>query len=218
MEGEIDPMADLGFVNDKMIVMEPQGSITPSLPAKDLCARFIPHGEKLYELLYAYDMITSLVLNTGNGDGCVTKYVAPFLKAFGATDYLVSDFFAKNIPISANAADFLRYTNDIMPVYLNSCMYEQAADAICGRIGEPMDRMISVCLPLDETEMPPEEARSLRKMADILSNLRVPDGPFYGTAPLGLSRDEVQVVSSLDKIFKGGLSRTASDRLMENVG
>lgn len=75
MSDEYDPMQELGLAQDKMLVMEPQGVLTHSDPSRDLCAAFIPHGGRLYDILCRYDMIATLVLNSTAGNGCFLKYV-----------------------------------------------------------------------------------------------------------------------------------------------
>ncbi len=218
MNEEVDPMRDMGLAQDKMLVLEPQGVLTPSDPAKDLCARFIPQGDKFYELLYRYDLLTTLVLNSGTSDGSVLKYIAPFIKAYGATDYTVSKFYAENMPLTDGAPGFVRYVDAMMPVFFNTMMYEHASDALCAKTDFPLDAAGPISFPLDEIEMSSPEARDLRRMAEIIVKLSLPADPMDGTSDLGLSREEVKLVSALDKVFKGGLFGSSADRLMDSVG
>lgn len=218
MNEEVDPMKDLGLAHDKMLVLEPQGVLTPSDPVKDLCARFIPQGDKFYELLYRYNLLTTLVLNSGGSDGSVLKYASPFIKAFGATDYTVSKFFTDSLPVTEGAPEFVRYVTDMMPVFFDTVMFDHASDAVCSKTGFPLDAAGPVEFPLDDVEVPFTEARALRKMAEIMVKLNLPAEPFDGTSDLGLTREEVTLVSALDKVFKGGLYGSSAEKLMDSVG
>ena len=105
-----------------------------------------------------------------------------------------------------------------MPVFFSTMMLEHASDDLCAKVGMPLDAVGSVPASMDAVDMDVQEARDLRKMAEIIVKLSLPKTAMDGTSPLGLSNEEVRIVSALDKIFKGGLSGTAADRIMDLTG
>lgn len=217
MPDEYDPMREMGFVDDRELVLEPQGILTPANTTRDLCEHFIPNGGKIFDLIERYDMITTLVLNNNGTDNGTLSYLAPILKAFGATDYAVSRFFTDNIPLTDHAADTMRYLLDIMPVFMDSMVYEHAADAICEKTGVPLDVTGSCALTLDDFHMPVNEAREIRKIAADIAKLRLPSDLYDEDSPLELDADEVRLVNVLDDVFQNRLRSGSAFEMMQET-
>jgi len=217
MPDEYDPMREMGFVEDHEIVLEPQGILTPANTTRDLCESLIPNGGKVFDLIERYDMITTLVLNNSGTDNGTLTYLAPILKAFGATDYSLSRFFTENIPLTNNAAGTMRYLLNIMPVFMDSMIYEHAADAICEKTGVPIDVTGSCSLELDNFHMPVTEAREIRKMTGEIAKLRMPNDEYESDAPLELDADEVRLVNVLDDIFQSRMKQGIAFELMQET-
>ena len=217
MPDEVDPMRDLGLVNDREFVCEPQGILTPANTTRDLCEHFIPNGGKVFDLIDRYDMITTLVLNNSGTDNGVLSYLAPILKAYGATDYSVSKFFRDNLPITSSAPNAMRYLLDIMPVFLDSMMYEHAADAVCEKTGVPLDVTGSCAMELDSFHMGVLEAREIRKLTEEIARLRMPKDEYEEGVPLELDADEVRLVNVLDDIFHNRMRSQAASELMGDI-
>ena len=217
MPDEYDPMREMGFVDDREVVLEPQGILTPANTTRDLCESLIPNGGKVFDLIERYDMITTLVLNNSGTDNGTLTYLAPILKAFGATDYSLSRFFTDNIPLTNNAAGTMRYFLDIMPVFMDSMMYEHAADAICEKTGVPLDVTGSCALELDNFRMPVTEAREIRKMAAEIAKLRIPNDEYEADAPLELDANEVRLVNVLDDIFQSRMKQGVAYEIMQET-
>ncbi len=217
MPDEFDPMREMGFVDDREIVLEPQGILTPANTTRDLCEHFIPNGGKIFDLVERYDMITTLVLNNNGTDNGTLSYLAPLLKAYGATDYSISRFFEESIPLTDHAPDTMKYFLDIMPVFLDSMVYEHAADAICRKTGVPMDVTGSCALELDNFRMSVNEAREIRRMASEISKLRLPSDEYEEGVPLELDADEVRLVNALDDVFQSRLRNGAAYEIMQET-
>ncbi len=215
--GEVDPMRDLGLVEDKEFVCEPQGIVTPANTARDLCEHFIPNGGKLFDLVERYDAITTLVLNNSGADNGTLRYMAPFLKAYGATDYTVSRFFSENIPYNGSAGSAMEYLENLMPVFMDSMVYEHAADVICESTGVPLDVCGSTPMELDTCSMAPVEAREIRRIAADIVKLRMPKDEYEEGTPLELDRDEVRLVNVLDGVFHDRFKTYAAYELIENT-
>ncbi|AGI48397.1 archaeal conserved hypothetical protein [Thermoplasmatales archaeon BRNA1] len=223
MTEEINPMRDLGFFPDKQVLIEPQGFMVPGNPARDLCESVIPNGAKFYDLLDRYDNVTTYVLNrtdTGHS-GDVMRLIAPFLKAFGATDYSVLKFFKDGMRFNPGAEDCIRYLKALMPMYIDTVMYQHAADDICDKLDLNDCLAGASSLDLDHSEMTKKEARDLRKMAESIVKLKLPKTQYDLNVPLELSGEEVKLVTALDDVFINKFQSTEAQKMigeMSSVG
>lgn len=215
MSDEVDPMRDLGLTQDRQFICEPVGLLTPADPSRDLFEHFIPNGGHIYDIIEGYDLLTTLVLNSGNTDNGALRYMAPFLKAFDATDYQVSKFFRDTTPLMPNADSMMRYFLDIMPVFLNSSLYEHAADAICEMTGVPVLSAGSTEMELDEFAMTVGEMREIRKIAREIAKIPTPS-PNESHA-IELNKEEVRIVSFLDDVFQNRFQGNAAAELIHNT-
>ena len=219
MPDEIDPARDLGFIQDKQFICEPQGFLTPCNTARDLCRAVIPHGDKLYDILDRYDNVTSYVLNrddTGHS-GDVMRLISPFLKAFGATDYSIQRFYDSSLKMMPGAENAMRYIVSQMPTFMETAMYDQAANTLCNRLSLPRSMVGATTIDLDGTEMTPKECRDLRGMATDITGLKLPRDKYELNVPLELSAAEVDMVSALDDIFTRKLQSTAAFDMIQNM-
>ncbi len=221
MPDEINPMADMGLVHDKQAIIEPQGLFTNRNAARDLCEHFIPKGGKFYDLVDRYWMVTTYVLNRDNhGKGSDTvRMVAPFLKAFGATDYDTVKFFRENMTLARGAGETARYMMNLMPVFMNTNMYRHGAEVLCDKMGIAGNFLNASSLDLndDVCDMTRREARELREMAETVTSLRMPKDKYELDVPLELSSAETDMIVRLDDIFTNRLSGTAAGDMISNT-
>ena len=215
MNDEVDPMRDLGLTQDREFVCEPLGFLTPADLSRDLFERFIPRGGHIYDLIEGYDLLTTLVLNSGGTETGALRYMAPFLKAFGATDYTVSKFYRDTVPLNGNAAETMNYLMTIMPVFMNTSAYEHAADAVCEKTGVPEMVTGSTELCLDDCHMSVDEMREIRRLAREISKIPIPEPNV--SHDFELNRGEVKLVSALDEIFHTRFQNNAAADIMHNT-
>lgn len=221
MPDEINPMADMGLIHDKQTILEPQGFLTDCDTVRDLCERFIPQGGKFYDLIDRYGIVTSYVLNRDDqGRGADTvRMVAPFLKAFGATDYDVMRFYQEHLTTAGSAKETIKYFIDVMPTFMDSSMYEHATDALCDKLEIPRGMASSTSLDLsdDACGMTRQECWDLRTMAKEIVELKMPRDKYELDVPLELSSAETRMISALDDIFLNRLSGTAAADMISNT-
>ncbi len=221
MPDEVNPMADLGLMHDKQTVLEPQGFLTARNLARDLCERFIPNGGKFYDLVDRYSLVTSYVLNRNDqsrGTDAVSM-VAPFLKAFDVADYDVMEFYRRNLVPAKGARETAKYLADVMPVFMNSCMYEHAVDALCEKLEVPGMAAGSTGLDLSDRacEMSRQECWELRAIAKNVVELPMPRDKYELNVPLELSSAETRMIAALDDVFLNRLSGTAAARIISDT-
>ena len=214
MPDEINPMQDMGLTHDKQLICEPQGFLIRNDCARMLCGHFIPKGERLYDLIDRYDNITSYVLNrTDIGhSGDAIRMVAPFLVAFGVSDYQAEKFFSENMKLMADAPHVVGYFRDVLPSFYDSCMYDHAADALCSLTGLARESVGCTQLELDNaaSDMSWDERSMLRKIAAELADLPIPTTRYKLNVPMALSKDEVDMVKALDDVFVRRLQGTSA--------
>ena len=91
---EVNPMAEMGFMHDKQIIIEAQGFLTSCNSIRNLAIQFLKDGGKIYDLLDRYDNVVNYVLNRNDAANTSdsSKLLAPLLKAHGVTDYEVQKY------------------------------------------------------------------------------------------------------------------------------
>lgn len=221
MPDEVNPMADLGLLHDKQAVLEPQGFLTARNAARDLCERFIPKGGKFYDLIDRYVLVTSYVLNRENRGRATdtVQMVAPFLRAFGVADYDIMEFYRQNLTPVGGAKETVRYIMDMMPVFMDSCMYEHAMDVLCEKLGIPGAVAGSTNLDLSDRtcDLPRQECWDLRTIAKDVVELPMPRDKYELHVPLELSAAETRMIAALDDVFLNKLNGTAAAEIISNT-
>ncbi|MCQ2085267.1 MAG: hypothetical protein MJZ21_03875 [archaeon] len=216
---EVNPMAEMGFMHDKQIIIEPQGFLTPSNPVRDLAVEFIPNGGKIYDLLDRYDDVVTYILNRDdvNNNSDSSKLLAPFLKAFGVTDYEARKYYDENIQMMKGAAEVMDYFTNTMPVLIDAKCYEHAAHALCEKIGVPIPIVSASFLDLDNTTMPMKACRELRAMAAEIEALKISTVQYELNVPSTLDEDESRMITTLDDIFLKRLQGTEAADMIQNM-
>lgn len=216
---EVNPMAEMGLVHDKQIIIEPQGFITPSNTIRNLAAEFIEHGARLYDMFDRYDSVITYILNRDNvgNSSDAGKLIAPFLKASEAGDYNVSKYYRENLPVMPGAAEAMEYFLNTLPTFIDTRMYEHAAYALCEAINVPISIVNASSLELDNTSMSRQTARELRKTAADLAKVKISKTQYELNVPVELDEDEVNMISALDEVFLRKLQKSEAGELMQNT-
>lgn len=215
----VNPMQDMGLIQDKQALIEPQGFLIPCNAARLLCERYIPDGGRLYDLIDRYDNIASYVLNRDNTahNADVMRMVAPFLRAFGATDLAVRRFYDSYLPAARGAAETADHLISVMPTYVNTCMYEHAAYAMCEKLDIPLGQVSSTSLDLDGAPMTARGAAVVREMAKDICDIELPAMKYEFGVPLELGADEVAMISRMDEIFLHRFPVTPAEDMVRSM-
>ncbi len=219
MMDEVNPMAEMGFVHDKQIIIEPQGFLTPSDTLRNAACNFLPHGEKIYDILNRYNLITTYVMNRDETSTITdsTKLLAPFLKAFDVSDYDLKRFYDENLPLMKNAGKVMDYFNDLMPTFLNSRMYEHAAYALGEKLDIPISSFIPSTLSLDEVTFNHALNKSVRGDAESISKMKISTATYELNIPMELDDLEVEMISTLDKLFQKKYQQNMCGNLIQHI-
>ena len=219
MMDEVNPMAEMGFVHDKQIIVEAQGFLTPCDSIRDLASAVIKDGGKIYDLLDRYENVVNYVLNrsdAANTTDC-SRLLAPLLKAYGTTDFEVLQFYRQNLPILPGAGEVMKYFLDTMPTFIDTKMFEHGAYALCEKLGLPHAIANSSSLELDETDMSRKTCKDIREMAERIAKLRISKFQYEVNVPAELDDDEIKMINTLDDIYLKRMNNTEAQEMMQNM-
>ena len=171
---EYDHMEELGFSEDKQTMCTASGFLDSRDPMKGMCDRFIRNGGKIYEVLFAYDNIQSFELNTDSRkSGDSLRTLVPLLKASGATDSSVQEYFTNNMKLMPGS-DAIHHLNRMMSTMVVSESYEHHAMALCDAINLSSDGMKCTEVSFDDLDMSESDKKRSRELITELSKLTAP--------------------------------------------
>ena len=213
---EFDPAAELGLMHDKQLICTCTGFLQRNNSSRDLCSRFIDHGDKLYDLISKYDDLIAYVLNRTDGrSGNTARFIAPFLKAFGMTDYAAMDHCKGSMRLTDESKRVMKHLIETLPTFITTSSYEHNVINLCNALDIP--RAIVDCsdISFDDKEMSKQGARAVREMATTITSLRMPSHEYKLDVPTKLKQEEVDLVMTLDDIFNGDLRDLAGESMMK---
>jgi predicted HAD superfamily phosphohydrolase len=219
MMDEVNPMAEMGFVHDKQIIVEAQGFLTPCDSIRDLASAVIKNGGKIYDLLDRYENVVNYVLNrsdAANATDC-SRLLAPLLKAYGTTDFEVLQYYRENLPLLPGAKEVMKYFLDTMPTFIDTKMYEHGAYALCEKLEVPHAIANSSGLELDETDMSRKTCKDIREMAESIAKLRISKYQYEVNVPTELDDDEIRMINTLDDIYLKRMNNTEAQDMMQTM-
>jgi len=216
--GEFDTLDDLGFINDKQFVCSCWGFLTRNNGTRDICERFIRNGGHFYDVISRYDSLCAYVLNRDDSrSGNTMKMIAPFLKAFGATDIQIHNASADSLDLMPGSGQVMRYALNVMPTFITTSLYEHDVMNICGGLDIPMGNISYTELSLDGHEMTRQEGRSLREAAADITALRIPKMEYKLNVPMELAAEDVKILRRLDQVAADMVPMQSSGSIMRSM-
>ncbi|MDR0522909.1 MAG: hypothetical protein LBG62_00575 [Candidatus Methanoplasma sp.] len=205
-------------LDSRVLVMSLSGVVDRRNGTRDLCARFIPKGDGLYDRIARYDDDAAFLL--GRSDhmhGCASKFVAPFLKAFGATDYAMHAYAKANLRLMAGAERAVGYLSHMLPLFVSTSAYEHHAAAVAEALGIPHGHLHCTEARLDEAALEPGEMRRIRAMASEINSLRMPVAEYELGVPNALSGEDVALLRVMDRIFGKEMPKMGAAEFMSKI-
>lgn len=148
----------------RFLVSDCEGPISLNDNAYELAGYFIPQGEKFFQIVSRYDDILVEMERPGYNAGNTLKLIAPFLKAYGATNQNVETFSEKNVLLVPGAQKTLIHLQELLPSFIVSTSYQQYLEALCQVTGFPLENSYYTHLDLDKYEIDPHEKDQLWKL------------------------------------------------------
>ncbi len=218
MPGDFDPVEELGLFPDRIFVCNCHGFLTENNYLRDVCARFIRNGAHFYDVLKRYDELTAYVLGREEASsGDLYKWAVPFLKANGATDFLVEKFGREDMRLMPGAKEAMGYISSLLPTFMTTSMYEHGAMAAMDALDRPVLDLGCSQMSLDDHELGRPDARRIREMTESITALKVPKTEYALNVPMEIDEGDVKIIRTMDDILKTGIPETNGMALMESV-
>ncbi|MEM2939288.1 MAG: hypothetical protein QXU95_03315, partial [Candidatus Bathyarchaeia archaeon] len=126
----------------KIFVTDCEGPISKNDNAFELSCWLIPNGDKFFTQISRYDdILADIVKRPGYKAGDTLKLIAPFLKAYGATNERMRRFSSETLLVVPGAGEALHYIRSIMPSFIVSTSYEPYINALCDAIDFPKENV-----------------------------------------------------------------------------
>lgn len=202
----------------RVFVTDCEGPISKNDNAFELAEHYIPDGARFFRTLSRYDdVLAYLERRPEYSAGYTLKLVAPFLKAYGATNQGVEDYSRSNILLIEDSEEALHHIPSLLPSYIVSTSYEQYVEALCEVVGFPVANTFSTHLDLDKHELTEAEVARLRELREEISQLPEIEIPEGARKVEDLPTDMRGTVERLDEVFFSELPRMDAGRLLEEV-
>ena len=199
---EFDPTAELGLIPDKQLVCSSKGFLQSNNSSRDLCKRFVDNGDKLYDMISRYDDVINYVLNRSDArSGNTVRLIAPFMKAFGMTDYAAMEYCGKSFRPMPEAKKVMGHLMNTLPTFITTSSYEHNVLNLCKELDLPRAVVDCTEVAFDDYGMTRQEAKTIREMASRITNLRMPTQEYELNIPVKLQPDEVNMVTTLDELL-----------------
>ncbi|MCK9322456.1 MAG: hypothetical protein RBR05_02245 [Candidatus Methanomethylophilaceae archaeon] len=215
---EFNVMEELGLTHDKQLICSCQGFLQMNNSSKGLCERFIKNGDKFYDIISRYDDIIAYVLNRDEGrSGNTARFIAPFLKAFGATDYGMYQYCKESLRIMPEAKRVMKYLTNTLPTFISTSSYEHNVMALCDTLDISINIVDRATVSMDSYDISRSEGRLIREMANQVTNLKLPRHEYELNVPMTLEADEIHMIEVCDEIFHNKIKDLEINELMRNM-
>jgi energy-converting hydrogenase A subunit R len=215
---EFDPAAELGLEHDKQLICSSNGFLQFNNSCRDLCQRFISKGDRLYDLISRYDDIVAYVLNRSEGrSGITTKLIAPFLRAFGMTDFLAMEHCRNAFKPMPEAKRVIGHLMDTLPTFITTSSYEHNVMSLCENLDIPRPLIDCMEVEFDFYDMARQEMKALKEATSRITSLRLPSQEYELDVPTKLQKDELEMVMTLDEIFFDKFRGASASNMMREL-
>jgi len=186
----------------RIFISDCEGPISKNDNAFELTSHYIPKGKRIFTLISKYDDILADVLKRpGYKAGDTLKLILPFLKAYGITNEVISDYSSKNILLISNASEMLRYVHRMMPAFIISTSYEHYVRALCELVDFPFENVYFTKLDIDKYEISRQERVKLKNLREEMARMPIPEIPSDAKFIDDFSKTLQETVKRLDEIF-----------------
>ncbi|HNS25934.1 MAG TPA: hypothetical protein PKK85_07675 [Methanobacteriaceae archaeon] len=154
-----------GFeVGQRFLVSDCEGPLSLNDNAFELAGHFIPQGEEFFQIVSRYDDVLVEMGRPGYNAGNTLKLIAPFLKAYGASNQNVETFCQENVLLVPGAQKTLTFFLELLPSFIVSTSYQQYLEALCKVTGFPLENCYYTPLDLEKQEISHDEKDQMRKL------------------------------------------------------
>ena len=200
------------------MISDCEGPISKNDNAYELCAHFIPDGDKLFANVSKYDdVLADVVHKTGYSAGSTLKLILPFFKAFGVTDKQMEDYSAQTLLLLPQTEETLGFIQEYAEVFIVSTSYEHYIKALCKALNFPEDHTYCTKVKLDDYTITPQETERLKALAAEIAKMNLLEIPSNAKSITDLSSSYQAELKRLDEIFWDELPKMGIGRLLSEV-
>lgn len=202
----------------RIFVTDCEGPISKNDNAYELTKKFVPEGEKLFEIISIYDDIQAEIVRRSNyRAGDTLKLIVPFLKACGVTNQIIKDFSIKEIRLVSGSEETLSFIGRLMPSYIVSTSYEHYIQSLCQVINFPFRNTYCTELDIDIYNFNRYETDKITKWIYELVKLPKPKIPIGAKSLKDLTEDDQKTVNYLDEIFWTKMLDMVSGEIIKKI-
>lgn len=194
-----------------------EGPLTLNDFAFELCAEFIPGGDRLFENLSRYDdYLVEIEKRPGHLAGSTLPWVAPFLKAFGLDEGTAREFARRRLLVLPGVSEVLPQVARLLPTFVISASFQPYLEALCQFLSFPLDHVFFTPFPLDRYALKPLERERLVELAQVLASLEPLEWPSGASSPEDLEPRHREAVATMAEALRE-IKAMELGRLMEEI-
>ena len=144
------------------------------------------------------------------------KWVIPFLKANGATDYLLRRAYEDTLRLMPGSEDALRFISRMLPTFVSTSMYGHGWMPVAERVDAPLCEVFCSQTELDNMQFGRADARRIREMCDSITALRIPKTVYELNVPMEIDEADVRIIKVMDDILQNQIPELPAMTLMES--
>lgn len=195
-----------------------EGPLTVNDNAYELASAYIPQGDRVFTLLSRYDdVLADIIHKPDYRAGNTLKYIAPFLKAYDVSNYMIQAYSSQHLDILPGTKLMLSYIQHYIPSYIVSTSYQQYLQALCEEIGFDLTHVFATALDLDTFPLPQEEVMQLQRLRAEIAAFPLIELPNTARSIDDLSASTQHVIQRLTQIFWIELPHLTSGQLLQSI-
>ncbi len=195
-----------------------EGPLTVNDNAFELCASFIPQGDRFFALVSKYDdYLADVEKRPGYKAGDTLKLVLPFLRAYGIGNEVIKEFSKKTLRVLRGAIELLRLAQKTWPTFIISTSYCPYLEALCEISEFPRENVFCTEVDLDRLHPSEKEARLLKELAQEIASLPMIELPHGASSFEDLPPESQRVITRLEEIFWKIIPEFKTGRFLEEV-
>lgn len=173
MADEYNPMEEVGLSEDRQFITSCQGIISSNNNTRELCARYIRNGGRVFDVLSKYEEMNIFPMKAGKEGASreLMRTLIPILKANGVTDHAAYSFSKDNLKLVPGAERTMKYLNELEPCFINTGALDHHMMTVTEAIGFPMTNVNCSQASFDAMDIPRQEAKELREMAGKIADM-----------------------------------------------
>jgi predicted HAD superfamily phosphohydrolase len=185
--------------------------------AFELCAEFVPGGDRLFKNLSRYDdYLVEVEKRPGHPAGSTLRWVAPFLRAYGVSEEAAREFAARRLLVLPGVPEVLPVLARMLPTFIISASFRPYLEALCQALSFPLDRTFFTPFPLNRYAPKPQERERLVELAQELASLEPLEWPTGASSAEDLEPGHRQAVAVMAEAIRE-VEAMELGRLMEEI-